>query len=30
MIEDVDFFGSDYKMVKDVDLDGCKVVCLGD
>lgn len=29
-IEDADFFGSDYKTVKDVDLDGCKAACLGD
>ena len=29
-IEDADFFGSDYRTVKDVDLDGCKAVCLAD
>ncbi|GAA0783292.1 alpha-2-macroglobulin [Roseibium denhamense] len=29
-IEDADFFGSDYRTVKDVDLDGCKAVCLSD
>lgn len=29
-IEDADFFGSDYRTVKDVDLEGCKAVCLGD
>ena len=29
-IDDADFFGGDYRTVKDVDLDGCKSVCLGD
>ncbi|MEJ8474158.1 alpha-2-macroglobulin family protein [Roseibium algae] len=29
-IEDADFFGSDYRTVKDVDLEGCKSVCLAD
>ncbi len=30
VIEDADYFGSDIRTVKDVDLDGCKAVCLGD
>lgn len=29
-IDDADFFGSDYRTVKNVDLDGCKLACLGD
>lgn len=29
-IDDADFFGGDYRTVKDVDLDGCKSVCLSD
>lgn len=29
-IEDADFFGSDYRTVKDVDLEACKAVCLDD
>ncbi|MFC6655847.1 MG2 domain-containing protein [Roseibium salinum] len=29
-IDDADFFGSDYRTVKDVDLDGCKSACLQD
>ncbi|WP_051645211.1 PAN/Apple domain-containing protein [Labrenzia sp. DG1229] len=29
-IDDADFFGSDYRTVKDVDLEGCKAVCLAD
>lgn len=29
-VDDADFFGSDYRTVKDVDLDGCKSVCLSD
>ncbi|WP_428687433.1 MG2 domain-containing protein [Roseibium sp.] len=29
-IDDADFFGSDYRTVKDVDLEGCKSACLGD
>lgn len=29
-IDDADYFGSDYRTVKDVDLEGCKAVCLGD
>ena len=29
-IEDADFFGADYRTVKDVDIDGCKDACLAD
>ncbi|MES0879458.1 alpha-2-macroglobulin family protein [Roseibium sp. SCP14] len=29
-IDDADFFGSDYRTVKDVDLEGCKWACLQD
>ena len=29
-IDDADFFGSDYRTAKDVDLEGCKSVCLAD
>lgn len=29
-IDDADFFGSDYRTVKDVDLEGCKSACLKD
>ncbi len=29
-IEDADFFGGDYRTVKDVDLSGCEAVCLAD
>ncbi|QDG78242.1 alpha-2-macroglobulin [Labrenzia sp. PHM005] len=29
-IDDADFFGSDYRTVKDVDLEGCKAACIGD
>ncbi|PVB60191.1 alpha-2-macroglobulin family protein [Labrenzia sp. 011] len=29
-IEDADFFGSDYRTVKDVDLQGCEAACLQD
>jgi len=29
-IDDADFFGSDYRTVKDVDLEQCKTVCLDD
>ncbi len=29
-IDDADFFGGDYRTVKDVDLDGCKSACLQD
>ncbi|MBG6160883.1 uncharacterized protein YfaS (alpha-2-macroglobulin family) [Labrenzia sp. EL_195] len=29
-IDDADFFGSDYRTVKDVDLEGCKAACLTD
>ncbi len=29
-IEDADFFGSDYRTVKDVDLEACKAACLSD
>ncbi|POF28065.1 alpha-2-macroglobulin family protein [Roseibium marinum] len=29
-IEDADFFGSDYRTVKDVDIEGCKSACLQD
>jgi alpha-2-macroglobulin len=29
-IDDADFFGSDFKTVRDVDLDGCKAACLGE
>jgi len=29
-VDDADFFGGDYRTVKDVDLEGCKAVCLGE
>lgn len=29
-IEDADYFGADYRTVKDVDLEACKAVCLQD
>ncbi len=29
-IDDADYFGADYRTVKDVDLDACKAVCLDD
>ncbi|MEP3049502.1 MAG: alpha-2-macroglobulin family protein [Roseibium sp.] len=29
-VDDADFFGSDYRTVKDVDIEGCKAVCLSD
>ncbi|MEP3304600.1 MAG: PAN domain-containing protein, partial [Roseibium sp.] len=29
-IEDADFFGGDYRTVKDVDLSGCEAACLAD
>ena len=29
-IDDADYFGSDYRTVKDVDLEACKAVCLDD
>jgi len=29
-IDDADYFGSDYRTVKDVDLEACKAACLGD